>query len=143
MAWTTPDKALVWTGEDVTPEELERASGVIELYAGRLQEEPAEAITVVDRRWLAQATAYQAVWMRGKPGLMTQRESHTSSSADGVAVTRESDSQIMLAPLASRCLRNLSWVGTRSTTQLPVVPLKGSILSERADPFHAWKPLDI
>lgn len=143
MAWTTVEKTLEWTGEDVTAEELERASAVVELYSGRVQEEPTEAITPVDRRWLAQATAYQAVWMRGKPGLMTQRESHTSSSADGVAVTREADSQLMLAPLASRCLRNLSWVGTRTTAQLPVVAPKGSILSERADPYHTWKAVDI
>lgn len=141
MSWVTPEKALEWTGRELTPETLEAASAIITLYSGRLEEEPADAITAVDRRWLAMATAYQAAWV--KPGLIEHRESHTSTSADGVQTTRESDSQIMLAPLASRCLRNLSWVGTRTTDQRPLEHVKGSILSERADPFHLWKDLPI
>lgn len=141
MSWVTPEKALVYTGLEVTQAELDLASAVVELYSGRLLEEPTAAITPLDRRWLAQATAYQAVWMRGKPGLLTHRESHTSTSADGVNVQRESDSQIMLAPLASRCLRNLSTIGNRSAQALPDLRPKGSILA--TDDHPGWAPLDI
>src|SRR6188474_204700 len=131
MAWTTPAQAQVWTGKTLDQDALEAASAIIAIYAGRVEEEPEEAITKVDRRWLAMATAYQAAWV--KPGLIEHRESHTSTSADGVQTARESDSQIMLAPLASRCLRNLSWVGTRTVDQRPLDHVKGSILSERGD----------
>lgn len=141
MAWVTVEKALEYTGKTVTPEKLAEASGIITSYAGRLEDEPAEAITARDRVWLAMATAYQAAWM--KPGLLEQRESHTSASADGVSTQRESDAQIMLAPLAARCLRNLSWIGNTTTSQLPQLSPKGSILSERADAYHLWKPVSI
>jgi hypothetical protein len=143
MSWATPDQALLWTGQAVTEEELAPASAIVTVYAGREEEEPADAISTRDRRWLGMATAFQAVWMRAKPGVLEHRESHTSSSADGVSVSRESDSQVMLAPMASRCLRNLSWVGNRTTAQGPAGHVKGSILSERADAFHTWKPVSI
>lgn len=143
MSWSTIAQALSWTGEEVGQEELDRAAGVIELYAGAVQEQPADSISAVDRRWLAQAESYQAVWMRGKPGFLTARESHTSTSADGVSVQRAADSQNMLAPLAARCLRNLSWLGTRTVQHGPPVRLKGSFLSEEADAANSWTPLPI
>lgn len=143
MSWSTPTRALNWTGETVTQPELDRAAGVIELYAGVVLEQPEASISPVDRRWLAQAEAYQAVWMRGKPGYLTQRESHTSTSADGVSVQRQADSQAMLAPLAARTLKNLSWLGTRSVNHGGPVRPKGSFLSEEADQFNTWTPLPI
>lgn len=142
MAWVTPEKALTYTGKEMTPEELDLASFVLTPYAGRTEDEPLEAITPRDRTWLGMATAFQALWMRGKSGLLEYRESHTSSSADGVSTQREADSQIMLAPMASRCLRNLSWIGNTSTTPATSLP-KGSFLSEEADARHSWAPLDI
>lgn len=143
MSWSTPTQALNWTGETVTQPELDRAAGVIELYAGVVLEQPEASISAVDRRWLAQAEAYQAVWMRGKPGYLTQRESHTSTSADGVSVQRQADSQAMLAPLAARTLKNLSWLGTRSVNHGGPPRPKGSFLSEEADQFNTWTPLPI
>lgn len=141
MSWVTPEKALVYTGKALTTEQLDAASSIITIYAGVTEDQPEESISARDRTWLAMATAYQAAWT--KPGLLEYRESHTSTSADGVQVSRESDSQIMLAPLASRALRNLSWIGNATTSQLPLLPPKGSILSERADPYHTWKDLNI
>lgn len=143
MSWSTIPQALSWTGEELDQADLDRAAGVVELYAGVVQEQPEASISAVDRRWLAQCEAYQAVWMRGKPGLLTHRESHTSTSADGVSVQRQADSQIMLAPLAARCLKNLSWMGTRTNSQGGPVRLKGSFLSEEADAAHSWTPLPI
>lgn len=143
MAWVTPEKALVYTGQEMELGELALASFVITPYVGRTEDEPVEAITPRDRTWIGMAAAFQALWMRGKPGLLEYRESHTSSSADGVSTQRAAESQIMLAPMASRCLRNLSWIGNTTTHQLPQVLQKGSFLSEEADARHSWAPLDI
>lgn len=65
-----------------------------------------------DLRWLRMAVAWQAVWVDEHPDLLT-RDLTTSESADGQSATWGPDGQI-LAPLAKRALRNLSWRGTRS-----------------------------
>lgn len=142
--WSTEAQALTYTGKTVTDEELAMAGGIITIYAGVTPDQPEASITARDRVWLAMAEAYQAVWMRGKPDITEVRESHTSTSADGVSVQRESDSQIMLAPLAARTLKNLSWVGGRSVQTYPTADLpKGSFLQEEADAFHSWTPRPI
>lgn len=143
MSWSTPAQALSWTGEAVEQAELDRACAVVELYAGVIVEQPEASINAVDRRWLAQAEAYQAVWMRGKPGFLVQRETHTSSSADGVSVQRAAPSDAMLAPLAARTLKNLSWLGTRTIQHGVTVLPKGSFLAEEADERNTWTPLAI
>lgn len=145
MAWTTIEKALELTGKDVSAEDLAMASAVITLYAGRTEDEPADAITPRDRNWLAMATAYQAAWMKPKlaAGYFDQRESHTSTAADGVQVTRESDSQLTLAPLAARTLKNLSWIGNTSTYNGPTMPSRLDFALEQSDVDHAWRPVDI
>jgi hypothetical protein len=131
-------QALTYTGQTLTEPELALASGMITTYSGVTEDQPADSISARDRVWLAMASAYQAVWMKGKPGVLTQRESHTVSSSDGVSVTREADAQVMLAPMASRCLRNLSWLGTRSVRHVPDHLARYPFTDERADSLHAW-----
>lgn len=139
MSWATPEQALAFTGKEVTQPELDPASAMIDLYAGVSEDQPELSILAADRRWLAMACSYQAVWMRSKPGLLEYRESHTDSSADGVRTARSSDSDIMLAPLAARALRNLSWIGPRDVSYQDIrnVRRKGS-LNEADDPYDAW-----
>lgn len=143
--WVTEADALTYTGVVLTAEDLGPASGMITVYSGALDTQPADSITARDRLWLGMATAYQAAWMKGKPGVLSQRESHIQASADGVSTTRESDSQVMLAPMASRCLRNLSWIGnvTRRADPIMDARLKGSFISERGDEGHGWGPVAI
>lgn len=143
MAWATVEQALSYTGKSVDLEELAAASGIITIYAGATEDQPEPSITAIDRRWLAMATAFQAVWMRGKPGVLEHRESHTSSSADGVSVQRAADAQIILAPLAARTLKNLSWLGVRTIQHGVTMLPKGSFLAEEADERHSWTPLAI
>lgn len=140
MSWVTEADALKYTGETIAPEDLEKASAVITIYAGVTEDQPTASIGARDRLWLAMATAYQAAWMPSKPGLLTQRESHADTSTDGTRVARESDSQIMLAPLAARTLKNLSWMGTRSTLIPSAVPApRSDFLNEAYDGAAGWK----
>lgn len=143
-SWATVGQGLAFTGKTMTAEHLTLASSVITLYAGVTPDMPDDSITVRDRYWLAMATAFQAAWMPSKPGYLEQRESHTSQGADGVSIQRSSDSDVMLAPLAARTLKNLTWIGTRTTYVGPVTGApKGSFLAEEADAYHAWTPRPI
>lgn len=143
-SWATVGQGLAFTGKTMTTEHLTLASSVITLYAGVTPDMPDDSITTRDRYWLAMATSFQAAWMPNRPGYLEHRETHTSQSADGVSIQREAPSDAMLAPLAARTLKNLSWIGTRSTYVGPAQPgPKGSFMSEAADQYHAWTPRPI
>lgn len=143
MAWATTGEVLTQTGVTVSEAELAVASAVIDTYTGVDEDMPSDAISPRDRRVLRRATAWQAVWQRAKPGFLSDRETAADVSADGVDVRRESASDIVLAPLASREIKNLSWVGTR-TVIVPGAQLAGdprNFLSETSDDYHSWRPL--
>lgn len=143
-SWCTTEQALGFTGKTMTETDLVLASGVITLHAGVMPDQPDDSITTRDRYWLAMATAYQAAWQPNRPGYLEHRESHVSQSADGVSVQRDSTSDIVLAPLAARTLRNLSWMGLRTTYLGPRVSgPPGSFLREDADQYHSWTPRPI
>lgn len=143
-SWCTVGQALGFTSKTLTAEQLTLGSGVITLYAGVTPDQPEDSITTRDRYWLAMATAYQSAWMAARAGYFDQRESHISQSADGVSVQRESGSDVTLAPLAARTLKNLSWMGTTSRLIVPDgVRPKGSFLAEEADAYHSWTPRPI
>jgi hypothetical protein len=136
-SWATVAQVLGFTAQEVTPADIQMASGIITLY-GNANMELADDYAKQDLYWLAAATAYQTVWMKPKADTLLQdRESHASTSADGVQVARKADSDIMLAPLAARALRNLSWIGGR--TDVPPRTRKGyNFLAEQDDHMNAW-----
>lgn len=132
------------TGEAVSMVDVALASAMIDTFAGVTEDMPEDSITARDRGHLRKATIWQAVWVKGKPGLLTQRESHTATSADSVSVQRESRSDVSLAPLADRELRNLSWYSTRTQYQPPAprgLPANLNFLNERSDDTHDWDQL--
>lgn len=143
MAWTTPDQVLALTGETVSAANVALASAMIDTYTGASEDMPADAVTARDRRTLGKATAWQAVWVRDRPGILSNRESATGSSADGVSLQREARSDVMLAPMASREVRNLSWVGTRTQVLLPDSTRLGKVnfLNEESDDHGTWRSL--
>jgi len=144
MTWATAEQVTAMTGQAVEPVTLALASAMIDTYAGVTEDLPEDAITARDRGHLRKATIWQAAWIPGKPGILTHRESHTSTSADSVTVTRTSDADIMLAPLAARELRNLSWLATRTEFQPPArkrLPPHLNFLNEESDGTHGWNPV--
>ena len=117
--WASVAEIQAITGATVTAEVATLASSIIETYSGAQVDMPDAAISDKDRRHLGRATAWQAVWMAGKPGLTTEREGARSVSADAVRIERNTMAETMLAPLAIRELKSLSWIGTRSIRPLP------------------------
>ncbi len=136
MAWATEADVENQTGVTVTPETIAIASAMIDTFTGADEELPEDAISGRDKRFLKKATAWQAVWIAGKPGLLSQRESSTSVTSDTQAITRESYIDALCGPMARREIANLSWVGTRTTIVRPVEERFASrnFLNERSDP---------
>lgn len=145
MPWATIEQVTAMTGVTVDAVTLTQASAMIDTYAGVTEEMPEDSITARDRGHLRKATIWQSAWLSGKPGILTQRETARSTSADSVTITRRADVDVMLAPLAARELRNLSWYSTRSV----IVPSIGqrrlppgiNFLNEESDNYHPWRPV--
>ncbi len=146
MTWATGPEVTAITGKDTTPENLTLASSIIDTFSGADEEMPEDSITAIDRKHLKRATAWQAVWIAGKPGLIEQRENAESVTSDTQAITRGDNADGLLAPLAKRELASLSWVGTRSVRMAPPrppVPPNVDFLNESSDGYGVWKPLNV
>lgn len=136
MTWATVEQVENRTGVTVSAETLALASAMIDTFTGADEELPEDAITAVDRRHLRNACAWQAAWVAGKPGLITERELATSITSDTQNIQRESQMDALCAPLAKREIASLSWVGTRTTFVRPRSDLiaRRNFLNEASDP---------
>lgn len=108
--WATVAEVTEITSVTVTDQQLALANTVIELLVGRTAD--ATAIRERDLRWLKRAVAFQAAWSVDQPDLLTRTETNQQIQ-DGQHATFRPDSHL-LAPLARRALKKLSWKGTRS-----------------------------
>lgn len=136
MAWATVEQVENQTGVTVSAETIALASSMIDTFTGADEELPEDAISAVDRRHLRKATGWQAVWIAGKPGLITERELVTQVTSDGQSMSRESQMDAMCAPFAKREIASLSWMGTGTVRIRPVADglLSRNFLNERSDP---------
>lgn len=109
MAWATVTDVSTITGSTVDAGQLARATSLIELAVGRTEDNT--FIPARDLRWLKRAVAYQAAWMLAQPDLLTKADVK-SSSQDGAWQVYKGGQ--LLAPLAKKCLKKLTWRGNRS-----------------------------
>lgn len=138
MPRATPQDVQTIAGRTVTVEEITRAEMHLELFHGVIVDRP--DISDRDREWLKRAVAYQAAWMQGHPDLY-EREDVTSVSQDGESAAFRNVDAHLLAPLARKALRRLSWKGR--AVLLPGSPsrVRPNVLSESFDDSLPWKPL--
>lgn len=138
MTWATVEEVENQTGKTVSAETLALASSMIDTFTGADEELPEDAISAVDRKHLRKATGWQAVWVAGKPGLITERENATTVTSDSQSITREDRMDAFCAPLARREIAALSWIGTRTVRVPPVSDAanRRNFLNEASDP--AW-----
>lgn len=122
--WGTIDDTQERTGlDDVTDEELSRASAVVELVTGAIyaftaKDQSGNTNSLLNGRdtyWINAATAYLVPFMRDHVDFLTRMQA-SAFSQDGQSVSLGKDS-LVLPPLTQRALRRLSWRGTR--TMLP------------------------
>ncbi|MFB9383263.1 hypothetical protein ACFFTK_08940 [Pseudonocardia petroleophila] len=119
----------------MTSLQLAQASGVVTLYCGRTADS-AERMSRRDLYWLKQATAWQATWQAGQVSF-EERSSVASLDQDGIKATFSREWQMVLAPLAARALKNLSWKRTRVVNQRPRRAYRNFLL-ESSDPYDEW-----
>lgn len=138
--WATIADVDEVTGKTVTEKERGIAVRSLEPLIGVIEAVDRPDISDRDRYWLKLATCYQAAFVLDNPDLFS-RADVTSASQDGESANFRNVDAHLLAPLARKCIRRLSWHGlTRSKDRAqqrgPV-----NILSEEYDDSLAWKPV--
>lgn len=154
MTWASVAEVAAITGMTASGSanaaDVALASGIIDIYAN-ITEGASAAISARDLGWLKSATAWQAVWAKQQPGLVTDRSVVASIMADGVREDFAGFSvggtggewKVVLAPLAARALKNLSWKGSRTLrTDRVEVPLGQNavtgFLRDSGDALSDW-----
>lgn len=143
MAWALSTDVEATVGRGVDASVLAQANNQITVFANRTPD-AADGMAARDLYWLKAAACWQAAWLDQQPAV-DGRSAHTSLSTDGQSVTQDAEYQIVLAPLAARALRNLSWKSSRSVDVQPVSTgptWPRNFLNERSDELHDWDPLE-
>jgi hypothetical protein len=117
--WATLADVTAVTGKTVDAPTLALAISSIELVTGLIAEVERVDMTRRDAYWLRQAVAFQAAWIADTPDYL-ERNAVASASADGQSATGEHADWLVIAPLARRALKRLSWRGTRTIRPVPV-----------------------
>lgn len=150
-SWASVADVTSTTGVTVDDADVLYAQGVIETYCGRTYEGSVvnDSIRPKDMVWLKKAVAYQAVWQVQQPGYYG-RHSIKEVNQDGAQVIYSGSSEsnnsalVMLAPLAARALKNVSWMRSR-TIRVKPASYEGPHLSygdyKRNDDHPGWRPL--
>lgn len=117
MAWASIEETLRYTGITVTEEELEQAQIMIELFT-EVTEDSSPNIGPKNSRYLKMAVAYQAAWITQHPDLFTHVDVGNMIQ-DGLQFNPANANAFLLAPMASRAIRRLSWKRTRTLRVRP------------------------
>jgi hypothetical protein len=139
-AWATPQQVINVTGVSVTDQQLAQAQDDIEIFTGRVYDDTAR-IRPRDLYWLGRAVARQAAWLAGQFGLETRLDA-TQIQQDQVSTTLQGDG-LVLAPMAARALRRVSWMRSRTVhirSALEGAGPVGNVLSDAADDSLVWAP---
>lgn len=140
-AWASVQNATDATGATVTAAQLAQAQAAIEVFTNRIYADT-DRIRTRDLHWLGQAVAYQAAWIAGQFGLETRLDA-TQIQQDQVSTTLQGDG-LVLAPMAARALRRVSWMRSRTVHIRSAVegagPLVGDPLSDGTDDSLVWAP---
>ncbi len=105
--WATPADVLNLTRVTVTDDAIPSAQALISLFAN-VTDDVWDQLSSHNQRMLTWATAYQTGWMSAHPDVFTNVDVDNVSQ-DGVSATLGNENASLLAPLALRCLRRLSW----------------------------------
>ncbi|MEU6365764.1 hypothetical protein ABZ876_08405 [Streptomyces sp. NPDC046931] len=140
-AWATAQQVIDTTGVSVTDAQLAQAQDDIEIFTNRVYEDTPR-IRTRDLYWLGRAVARQAAWLAGQYGLETRLDA-TQIQQDQVSTTLQGDG-LVLAPMAARALKRVSWMRSRSVHIRSAVegagPLVGDPLAEGIDDSLVWAP---
>lgn len=109
--WATVPQVKALTRKTVTDEDIDVAEGILATLHGLIPG-VARKVSGRDAYFLRLATAYQAAWVVANPDLF-ERLDVSSAGQDGQSATFKPDA-LVVAPLARRTLKRLSWRGVRN-----------------------------
>lgn len=153
--WATVADVLAITGATVSADQLTRAQFIIEVAADVSPDssfeqsdttQPSGLISPKNLRYLKMAVAYQAAWMLAHPDVFTNVDVKDLSE-DGLSFTAGNSDSNVLAPMARKCVRRLTWM--RPNRSIRVQPhlnpafsgLFGTRDSAVADDSRDWTPM--
>jgi hypothetical protein len=116
-AWATISEVLSYTRIAVESEDLDSAQVMIEIFADVVYGQT-EHISTKNLRLLKMAVAYQAAWMTQHPDLFTHTDIQ-SINQDGIFYVHQHENSYLLAPMARRCIKRLSWNRVRNIKVRP------------------------
>lgn len=142
--WSTIGKVQKLTGVTVTSSQLRQAQGVVELFSGTTTAASDDgSISSRNLRLLERAVGYQAVFVKSHPDLFTGVDVE-GVSQDGLSAQYNNIDARLLAPLANRCIKRLSWKTRGIKARLPRssdLVDTGNRDSAAHDDFVDWDPL--
>ncbi len=138
--WATIADVDEVTGRTVTAKERGIAVRSLEPIIGVIEAVDRPDISDRDRYWLKLATCYQAAFVLDNPDLFS-RADVTSASQDGESANFRNVDAHLLAPLARKCIRRLSWRSLTRSKDRAAQRGPTNILSEEYDDSLAWKPV--
>lgn len=140
MAWATVADVPIVTGITVTAEQLAMAVSSLETMTGLIEAVDRPDITDRDKHFLKLAACYQARFVAENPDLFSRLDV-TSAGQDGESANFRNPDSHILAPLARKAIRRLSWRAlTRAQDRAPASS-RVNALSEEYDDSLAWKPV--
>lgn len=139
MPWATPESVTVITGRTVDEAGIARAAAVIESVTGLIESVMRPETTDRDLYWLKQATSYQAAWMLDNPDVFS-RADVTSAGQDGESAAFRNVDAHLLAPLARKALRRLSF-RQPNRAQVDAARAAVNVNTEEFDDSLPWRPM--
>jgi hypothetical protein len=142
MAWADTTYTASITGVTVTDALVTQAQAVIELFSGVTE---SYALKARDVRHLRMAVAYQAAWTKSQIDV-TSRTDVSQVTQDEMSFTTAHEDAQIVAPLAQRALKRLSWKTSRSVRlRRPVDPserrdLTQEFLTDTGDSESEYRP---
>lgn len=116
--WASIGETQAYTGIAVSQDHLTMAQGMIELFSDVVYNQTADAsgapiIGAKNFRLLKMATAYQAAWITEHPDLFTHTDIQ-SINQDGIFYVHSNENSYLIAPMARRALKRLSWMRNKT-----------------------------
>lgn len=144
-AWVTDEDVYDIARREVAGENLVVAQEIVALYSGVDADADLDDGVLSSRnaRGLQRAVVWQAIWLEAHPDVLETMDV-TGVNQDGLSATYASESAHLLAPLAARCIRRLSWklapLRARRGRRFGVLDVGNRDSASRDDGFD-WSPM--
>lgn len=116
-SWASISETQSYTGIAVSQDHIDMAQAMIELFADVIYDQ-SDKISTKNLRLLKMAVAYQAAWIVDHPDLFTHTDV-TSINQDGIFYVHAHENAYLIAPMARRALKRLSWMRNKSIRVRP------------------------